>query len=136
MFPLRAASWIGSLLSAVAVALSVSGLYGALTYVFGQRRHEIGIRMALGASVSAVIGLAVRQSARLAGLGAAIGVALAFTVMKVLSAIVRLDNVSVIDPGAFAVSIALIAAAVAVASYAPARRAARIDPLSMLRTDQ
>jgi predicted permease len=135
MFPLRAASWLGSLLSAVAVALSVSGLYGVLTYVFGQRRQEIGIRMALGASASAVIGLVVRQSARLAGLGAAVGVVLAFTVMKILSTRVRLDNVSVIDPGAFAVSIVLIAAAVAVASYAPARRAARVDPLSMLRTD-
>jgi hypothetical protein len=135
MFPLRAASWIGSLLSAVAVALSVSGLYGVLTYVFGQRRQEIGIRMALGASVSTVIGLVLRQSARLAGVGAAVGVALAFTVMKILSIRVRLDNVSVIDPGAFAVSIALIAAAVAVASYAPARRASSVDPMVALRNE-
>jgi predicted permease len=135
MFPLRAASWIGSLLSAVALALSISGLYGVLTYTFGQRTQEIGIRMALGASASAVVRLVAVQSARLAGLGAAVGVLLAFTVMKLLSAVIRLENVSVVDPGAFAVSVVLIAGAVALASYGPARRAARVDPSSMLRAD-
>jgi len=135
MFPLRGASWIGSLLSAVALALSVSGLYGVLTYTFGQRTLEIGIRMALGASTSAVTRLVVVQSARLATLGTAIGLFLGFSVVKILSTVIRLDNVSVIDPGAFAASAVLIAVAVAVASYAPARRAARVDPSSMLRRD-
>ncbi len=60
---------------------------------------------------------------------------LGFSVMKLLSTVVRLDNVSVIDPGAFVVSIALIAAAVALASYGPARRAVRVDPTVMLRSD-
>ncbi len=63
---LRAASWIGTLLSSVALALSISGLYGVLTYTFGQRTREIGIRMALGASTRAVTRLVVVQSARLA----------------------------------------------------------------------
>ena len=135
MFPLRAASWIGTLLSSVALALSISGLYGVLTYTFGQRTREIGIRMALGASTRAVTRLVVVQSARLAALGAAIGLVLGFSVMKLLSTVVRLDNVSVIDPGAFVVSIALIAAAVALASYGPARRAVRVDPTVMLRAD-
>jgi ABC-type lipoprotein release transport system permease subunit len=58
-----------------------------------------------------------------------------FTVMKLLSTVVRLDNVSVIDPGAFAVSAALVVGAVALASYSPARRAARVDPSLMLRAD-
>ena len=75
MFPLRAASWIGTLLSAVALALSISGLYGVLTYTFGQRIQEIGIRMALGASAAAVTRLVVVQAVRLAALGTAVGLA-------------------------------------------------------------
>ena len=122
-------------LSAIALALSISGLYGVLTYTFGQRIREIGIRMALGASPPDVTRLVVGYSARLASLGTATGLLLGFTVMKLLSRVVRLDNVSVIDPGAFAVSVALVAAAVALASYGPARRAARVDPSSMLRAD-
>jgi putative ABC transport system permease protein len=135
MFPLRAASWIGSLLSAVALSLSVAGLYGVLMYLFGQRTHEIGIRMALGASSASVVQLVVLQSARLAAFGTVIGLTLTFSVMMFLSTVIRLDNVSVIDPVAFAVSAALIAVAVGLASYGPARRATRIDPSSMLRAD-
>jgi predicted permease len=135
MFPLRAASWIGSLLSAVALALSISGLYGVLIYTFGQRTREIGIRMALGATAAAVRRLVIVHSARLAALGTAVGLLLGFGVMKMLSTVIRLENVSVVDPGAFAVSVALIAGAVALASYGPARRAARVDPSSMLRAD-
>jgi hypothetical protein len=135
MFPLRAASWIGSLLSAVALALSISGLYGVLTYTFGQRTHEIGIRIALGASAAAVRRLVAVESMRLASLGTAIGLLLGFSVMKMLSTVIRLDNVSVIDPGAFAIAVASIAGAVALASYGPARRAVRVDPSSMLRAD-
>jgi predicted permease len=134
-FPLRAASSVGTLLSAIALALSVSGLYGVLTYTFGQRIREIGIRIALGASPPDVTRLVVVHSARLASLGTAIGLLFGFTVMRLLSTVVRLDNVSVIDPGAFAVSVALILGAVALASYGPARRAARVDPSSMLRAD-
>jgi hypothetical protein len=62
MYPLLAASWVGSLLGAVALLLSVSGLYGVLTYALSQRRKEIGIRMALGATARAVVGLVVKQS--------------------------------------------------------------------------
>jgi predicted permease len=134
-FPLRAASSVGTLLSAIALALSISGLYGVLTYTFGQRLREIGIRMALGASPPDVTRLVVVHSARLASLGTAIGLLFGFAVMKLLSTVVRLDNVSVIDPGAFAVSVALVVGAVALASYGPARRAARVDPSLMLRAD-
>ncbi len=69
MFPLRAASWIGALLSAIALALSVSGLYGVLTYTFGQRTREIGIRIALGASARAISRLVFDYSLRLGGVG-------------------------------------------------------------------
>jgi predicted permease len=135
MFPLRAASWIGTLLSAVALALSISGLYGVLTYTFGQRIQEIGIRMALGASTAAVTRLVVAQAVRLAGLGTAVGLVFGYSVMKILSSVVRLDNVSVMDPIAFVIGVAFVAVAVAFASYGPARRAARVDPSLMLRAE-
>ena len=106
-----------------------------LTYTFGQRKQEIGIRMALGASRSAVERMVFVQSARLASAGTVLGLLAGFAIMKLLSRFVRLANVSVVDPLAFAASVAVIAAAVALASYGPARRAARIDPSSMLRAD-
>jgi putative ABC transport system permease protein len=135
MFPLRAASGIGSLLSAVALALSISGLYGVLTYTFGQRTQEIGIRLALGASTPAIRQLVFAESLRRAAVGIALGLLTGFTVMKLLSTVVRLDNVSVIDPCAFVISSVLIGSAVGLASYGPARRASRIDPSAMLRAD-
>ena len=101
-FPLHMASWIGSILGGIALALSVSGLYGVLTFTLGQRAREIAIRMALGAAAPAVVRLVMRQSARLAGAGAAMGLLFAFTVMKLLSGVIRLEKVSVVDPGAFA----------------------------------
>lgn len=135
LFPMRAASYIGTLLSAIALTFSISGLYGVLTYTFGQRKQEIGIRMALGASTSAVERMVFAQSARLASAGTVLGLLAGFAIMKLLSRFVRLANVSVVDPLAFAASVAVIAATVALASYGPARRAARLDPSSMLRAD-
>jgi len=134
-FPLRVASWIGSGLGLIALVLSVSGLYGVLTFTLGQRAREIAIRMALGAAAPAVVRLVMRQSARLAGAGAAIGLLFAFTVMKLLSGVIRLDKVSVVDPGAFATGIVLVSAAVALASYGPARRSTRVDPALILKAD-
>jgi hypothetical protein len=135
LFPLRLASWIGSFLGAIALALGVCGLYGVLSYTLGQRGQEIAVRMALGATAAAVVRLVMRQSAKLAGLGAAVGLLFAFVVMKVLSGFVRLDNVSVLDAGAFGVALVLVAGAVALASFGPARRATRVDPSVMLKSD-
>ena len=135
MFPLRVASWIGSLLGALAMALSVSGLYGVLTYMLSQRTKEIGIRMALGATSARVLGLVMRQCARLAALGMMIGVALAFAVMKALSSVIQMRNVSIVDAGAFAAAVLLVSAAAALAAYVPARRATRIDPSQALMAD-
>ena len=135
MFPLRLASWIGSVLGAIALALSVTGLYGVLTYMLGQRARELAIRIALGATGSAVVRLVMRQSARLAGGGAAIGLFVAFVIMKILSGVIRLEKVSILDPGAFTAGVVLVAAAVALASYGPARNSTRIDPAVMLKRD-
>jgi predicted permease len=135
MFPVKAASWIGSLLGLVALALSVSGLYGVLTYTLSQRTREIGIRMALGATGTAVVRLVMGQSARLAGIGAGIGIVIAFGVLKVLSAAIQLQNVSVLDAGAFLVALGLVAGATALAAFVPARRATRVDPAETLRAE-
>jgi predicted permease len=135
MYPLLAASWVGSLLGLVALALSVSGLYGVLTYAISQRRKEIGIRMALGATARAVVGLVLQQSARLAGIGALIGVVVTFAVMKVLSAAIHLERISLLDIAAFGAGLALVMAATVLAAYQPARRATRVDPSQTLRSD-
>ena len=135
MFPLRIASWIGMLLSAIAMVLSVSGLYGVVAYALSQRTKEIGIRVALGATANAVVRLLMQQSGRLAALGAAVGLFIAFAVLATARAFIRLENVSILDPGAFAAAIALVVAAAGFATYIPARRAVRIEPAETLRSD-
>jgi predicted permease len=135
MYPLLAASWIGALLSAVALVLSVSGLYGVMTFTLGQRTKEIGIRMALGATAGAVVRLVMRQSLRLAGVGAIIGLVTTVGVMMALGAVIRLRTVSFLDIVAFGGGLALVMAAAALAAYHPARRATRVDPSQTLRAD-
>jgi ABC-type antimicrobial peptide transport system permease subunit len=75
------------------------------------------------------------QSARLAGIGAAVGLLVAFGALKVLSSAIQLSEVSVLDGAAFAGGVALVAAATAFAAYYPARRATRVDPAVTLRAD-
>ena len=102
-----------------------------MSYSLAQRTHEIGIRMALGAERNQVVGLVVRQALTIAILGAAGGLAGAFALTRYLEAL--LFNVSPTDPATF-VALPLILCAVAVAaSYLPARRAAKVDPISALR---
>jgi putative ABC transport system permease protein len=135
MYPMRAASWIGALLGGIALLLSIAGLYGVLSYTLAQRTREIGIRMALGATASAVVGLVMRQSARMAALGIAIGLTISFGVLKTLSSLVHLSQVSFLDPGSFAAAILVVAGATALAAYHPSRRATRIDPAETLRAE-
>jgi len=103
--------------------------------MIGQRTREIGIRMALGATGRAVVDLVVRQSLRLAGIGALIGTAIAAIVMKALSSVVELNAVSLLAVPPFAVGLLLVLAATAVAAYQPARRATRVDPAETLRAE-
>jgi len=135
LYPFRAAAWVGSLLGAVALVLSVAGLYGVLAFTLGQRTREIGIRMALGASAGAVVRLIMRQSARLAGAGALCGLAVAFIVMKVLSSAVTLHEVSFLSAAPFVAGSLVVALAAAVAAFFPARRATRVDPAETLRAE-
>jgi predicted permease len=135
VYPLQAASWIGCLLAAVALILSVSGLYGVLTYTLNQRVKEIGIRIALGATSRMVVRLVMSQSARLAGIGAMIGLTAAYLAMRTLSTAIQLRQVSVLDLAAFAVGVIVIVAAAGLAAYHPARRAIRVSPAFTLRAD-
>ena len=130
-----AASWIGSLLGVIALALSVAGLFGVLTYTLTQRSREIGIRMALGATAATVVRMVMRQTAVLAGFGAMVGLAGAFVLLQILGATIRFRAVSLLDGVAFGAGLALVVAAAALAAYQPARRAARVDPALTLRAD-
>ena len=130
------ASWIGLLLSAIALALSVSGLYGVVTYNLSQRTKEIGIRMALGASSAAIMRLVMTQAGRLVAIGSGLGLLLSFSALGVLAAIVPLENVSILNMGAFATGTVVVALAATVAAFFPSRRATRIDPSHSLRADQ
>jgi hypothetical protein len=116
----------------ISVTLSAVGIYGVISYVVGQRRSEIGIRMALGAQTGEVARLIVGQSARLAGVGALVGVAAAVGGTRFLRAL--LFEVSPTDPlvlGGTAAALFIVAVA---ASVGPVRRAAKIDPAEALQS--
>ncbi|MFL6279816.1 MAG: ABC transporter permease [Vicinamibacterales bacterium] len=135
MYPMMVASWIGLLLSGIALALSVSGLYGVVTYGVSQRVREIGIRVALGATPSAVVSLVMMQAGRLVLVGSGIGLFVSFSALGVLAAIVPLQNVSILNPGAFIAGTAIVGLAAAFAAMFPSRAATRIDPSHSLRAD-
>jgi putative ABC transport system permease protein len=122
-----------TLFAGIALTLSVIGIYGVMAYATSQRRHEIGIRMALGADSREVLGLVVGQGMRLVAIGLILGLTGAWLLSRVLTS--QLYGVSTRDPLTyFAVALLLGAVALA-ASYLPARRAVRTDPSSALRAD-
>ena len=117
----------------MALILSAVGIFGVISYIVSLRRSEIGIRLALGARASQVSRLVVRQAVRLAVIGIAIGLFVAATTTRFLSAM--LFEVSPTDPVVLiAVSILLVGLA-AIASYGPARRSAQVDPAEVLRAE-
>jgi putative ABC transport system permease protein len=117
--------------AAVALVLAAVGVYGVMSYSVAERRHEIGIRMALGASSSDVLGMILKQSAVLAFAGLGIGIFAAVMLTRLMTGL--LYEVSATDGATFAVVSALLAGVALAATYIPARRATRIDPMIALR---
>jgi len=117
--------------AALALILASVGIYGVMAYSVTQRTHEMGLRMALGADVSDVLTLVVGQGMLLAMAGVALGLAGAFALTRVLERF--LWGVRPTDPFTFTAVALLLAAVAMLASYIPARRATRVDPLVALR---
>ncbi|MBI3667063.1 MAG: ABC transporter permease, partial [Acidobacteria bacterium] len=117
--------------AALALTLASVGLYGVISYSVAQRTHEIGIRMALGARQADVLQLVLKQGIRLVAIGLAVGLAAALALSRLLSSL--LFGVSAADPATFFVVSVLLTAIALLASYIPARRAARVDPMAALR---
>ena len=122
-----------TLFAALAALLAAVGIYGVLAYLVSQRTQEIGIRMALGAGKSSVQRLVLSRGLRLAGLGLAAGVGGAVLVARWIGTL--LFEIQARDPWTIGAAVAAVALVTVVASYIPARRAARVDPLIALRAE-
>jgi putative ABC transport system permease protein len=117
--------------AAMALLLSAVGIYGVISYLVAQRRPEIGVRIALGSPIAQVIALVMGQSVRLAAFGVVIGLAGALIGTRLLRSL--LFGVSATDPMVLALVPVMLLGIAALASFAPARRAARVDPVEALR---
>jgi putative ABC transport system permease protein len=129
--PRRFQMMLFGVFAAVALALAAVGIYGVIAHSVSLRTHEIGIRMALGAKPRDVLRMVVAQGMRLALVGLAIGLTGAFALTRVMASL--LFSVSPADPATFASVSALLAGVAFLATYLPARRATRVDPMTALR---
>jgi predicted permease len=129
----RTTTLLLSCLGGIALVLAIAGVYGVVAYSVVQRTREIGVRIALGAGRGHVIGSIVRTSMRPVALGIAIGAALAIVATRAVASL--LFHVTPTDVRVFALTAAVVAATGLAAAWIPARRAARIDPVSTLRAE-
>ena len=129
----RLIAWLLALFGAIGLALGALGIYGVLAYAVNQRRQEIGVRVALGASPRAVLGLIIGRGMLLAGIGVALGVIGAELLTRSMQAV--LYDIRPSDPVTFVQVVMVLLVASLLASWLPARRALKIDPVTALRSD-
>jgi ABC-type antimicrobial peptide transport system permease subunit len=130
---IKAGAALFSIFGVLALGLAAVGLYGVKAYSVARRTREIGIRMALGARRSAVQNMILREGAAMLAAGLVLGLLLAFAIGKLVSSL--LYEVSALDPVAFTVAPLVLVAAGLLATWLPALRATRIDPMQALRAE-
>ena len=133
MLPQRIAAWIAGCVGGLGLFLAALGLYGLTAFSVSQRKREIAIRLAVGATPGAVLWLVLRRAAVLALVGGAIGVALAAGVARLLGSF--LVGLKPIDPLAFSVALSILTLVMFIAAWTPARRASSLDPVRTLRAE-
>jgi ABC-type antimicrobial peptide transport system permease subunit len=129
----RAAAWVMSIDAAIALLLALMGSYSVSSFFVAQRTQEIGVRVALGASPRAIVGMVLAQTARTSAIGLGSGLLVAGALTAFMSR--ALYNVVAIEPLTFVGITAMLAASALLAAYLPARRAARVDPMMALRSE-
>jgi macrolide transport system ATP-binding/permease protein len=132
LLPARLAAQTIGLVGLVATILAAVGLYGVVAYSVGRRTREIGIRMALGAAPGDVLKMVMGQGIGLAAAGVALGLALSVVAARAITA--ALYDVGAADPAAWGTAVTVLLGSAALANYLPARRAARVEPSTALRT--
>jgi len=131
LLPQRIMTGVAGVFGLTGLVLEGLGIFGMVSYSVAQRTHEIGIRMALGAQGADVLKLILRQGLRVTLIGAVIGLAVAFATTRFLESL--LFGVSATDAATFAAVSLLLMGVAVLASYIPARRATKVDPLVALR---
>ena len=124
---------IGVALGGVALALAAVGLFAAMSSSVVRRTREIGVRLALGANPGRIVSLVIGDSLRLVLTGATIGLVGAYWMVRVVEE--RLYGVTSHDPVSFIAGVVVLAAVALIAAWAPARRAAKVDPIQALRIE-
>jgi len=117
----------------VALLLAAIGMYGVIAYSVAQRTHEIGIRVAVGAEPRHIVGLVLGESGKLVAIGTLVGLAGAAVLTRFIASM--LFGVTARDPLTFVAVATLLAGVALVASYVPARRAMKVDPVEALRCE-
>jgi predicted permease len=131
LFTRRFASYALAVLASMALALAGMGLYGVIAFSVGERRRELGLRIALGADSTRLVRLVLWEALTLVGLGVIVGLAAAFAITRFLAGM--LFQVAPHDPASMAATVAVILVVALCAALMPARRAARVDPVESLR---